>query len=156
MGEKVKFYVWPIDPKTEKPITTGTENSFELIIWAEPEGIEFEEGDFDLYDQTDGGVSSGTLAYGSSNRYFYARITPEYAKQDFLTYTTEQLTTNMCIMNDRKAETQDKPGWIKYIFDINPKNQFGGDERAKFNFAVKVNGQSPDPAISKYLRIVSN
>ncbi len=156
MGEKVKFYVWPIDPKTEKPITTGTENTFELIIWAEPEGIEFEEGDFDLYDQTDGGVSSGTLNYGSNNRYFYARITPEYAKQDFLTYTTEQLTANMCIMNDRKAETQDKPGWIKYIFDINPKNQIGGDERAKFNFAVKVNGQSPDPAISKYLRIVSN
>ena len=92
----------------------------------------------------------------SHNRYFYARITPQYAKQNLLTYTTENLSKYMCILNDKKADDQDREGWTKYRFDVNSQNQYLDDERAKFNFEVKVGNKSPKPAIKQYLLIISD
>ena len=155
-GEAKKFYVWPIDPKTDEPITTGEEHTFDLLIWAEPEGIEFYTDNFTISKLGDGGYQSNTLLHGSNNRYFYARITPQYANQNLLTYTTENLSKYMCILNDKKADDQDREGWTKYRFDVNSQNQYLDDERAKFNFEVKVGNKSPNPAIKQYLLIISD
>ena len=155
-GEAKKFYVWPIDPKTDRPITTGEEHTFDLLIWAEPEGIEFMKGSFNLYDDGDGNRKSGTLPYNTSGFYFYARITPQYAKQDWLDYTINNFTKYACIVNAKKAETQDTSGWTKYTFDTGSNNVVFGDERGKFNFEVKVDDRSPNPAIKQYLLIISD
>ena len=155
-GKAKKFYVWPIDPKTDRPITTGEAHTFDLLIWAEPEGIEFYTDNFTISKLGDGGYQSNTLLHGSNNRYFYARITPQYANQNLLTYTTENLSKYMCILNDKKADDQDREGWTKYRFDVNSQNQYLDDERAKFNFEVKVGNKSPNPAIKQYLLIISD
>jgi len=155
-GKAKKFYVWPIDPKTDRPITTGEAHTFDLLIWAEPEGIEFYTDNFTISKLGDGGYQSNTLLHGSNNRYFYARITPQYANQNLLTYTTENLSKYMCILNDKKADDQDREGWTKYRFDVNSQNQYLDDERAKFNFEVKVGDKSPKPAIKQYLLIISD
>ena len=155
-GQKKKFYVWPIDPKTDRPITTGEAHTFDLLIWAEPEGIEFMKGSFNLYDDGDGNRKSGTLPYNTSGFYFYARITPQYAKQDWLDYTINNFTKHPCIVNAKKAETQDTSGWTKYTFDTGSQNAYLADERGKFNFEVKVDDESPNPAIKQYLLIISD
>ena len=155
-GKAKKFYVWPIDPKTDRPITTGEAHTFDLLIWAEPEGIEFMKGSFNLYDANDGNRKSGTLDYKTSGFYFYARITPEYAKQDWLDFTIDNFTNYACIVNAKKAETQDTSGWTKYTFDTGSNNAVFGDERGKFNFEVKVGNKSPNPAIKQYLLIISD
>ena len=56
----------------------------------------------------------------------------------------------------KKADDQDREGWTKYRFDVNSQNQYLDDERAKFNFEVKVGNKSPNPAIKQYLLIISN
>ena len=155
-GQKKKFYVFPIDPKTDRPIITGEAHTFDLLIWAEPEGIEFYTDNFTISKLGDGGYQSNTLLHGSNNRYFYARITPQYANQNLLTYTTKNLSKYMCILNDKKADDQDREGWTKYRFDVNSQNQYLDDERAKFNFEVKVGDKSPKPAIKQYLLIISD
>ena len=155
-GKAEKFYVWPIDPKTDRPITTGEAHTFDLLIWAEPEGIEFMKGSFELYDANDGNRKSGTLSYNTSGFHFYARIKPEYAKQDWLDYTINNFTKYPCIVNAKKAETQDKSGWTKYTFDTGSQNAVFGDERGKFNFEVKVDDKSPNPAIRQHLLIISD
>jgi len=155
-GEAKKFYVWPIDPKTDRPITTGEAHTFDLLIWAEPEGIEFMKGNFDLYDDGDGDRKSGTLSYNTSGFYFYARITPQYAKQDWLNCTIDNFTKYACIVNAKKAETQDTSGWTKYTFDTGSNNAVLGVEKGKFNFEVKVGNKSPNPAIKQYLLIISD
>ena len=155
-GQKKKFYVWPIDPKTDRPITTGEEHTFDLLIWAEPKGIEFMRGNFNLYDDGDGDRKSGTLNYNTSDFYFYARITPQYAKQDWLNCTIDNFTKYACIVNAKKAETQDTSGWTKYTFDTGSQNAVLGNEKGKFNFEVKVGNKSPNPAIKQYLLIISD
>ena len=155
-GQKRKFYVWPIDPKTDRPIITGEAHTFDLLIWAEPEGIQFARGNFNLYDDGDGDRKSGTLPYNSSGFYFYAKITPEYANQNWLNCTIDNFTKYACIVNAKKAETQDTSGWTKYTFDTGSNNAVLGVEKGKFNFEVKVGNKSPNPAIKQYLLIISD
>lgn len=155
-GQKKKFYVWPIDPKTDRPITTGEAHTFDLLIWAEPEGIEFMKGSFEIYKQGDG-FESETLKRGTSGHYFYARITPEYTNQSFLTYITKKYSGNYdCIETHKKSDTQDKNGWTRYEFKTRYDNTVGSHDFSDFIFDVKANYEKPNPRISQWLRIDSN
>lgn len=155
-GQKRKFYVWPIDPKTDEPITTGEAHTFDLLIWAEPEGIEFMKGSFEIYKQGDG-FESETLKRGTSGHYFYARITPEYTNQSFLTYITKKYSGNYdCIETHKKSDTQDKNGWTRYEFKTRYDNTVGSHDFSDFIFDVKANNEKPNPRISQWLRIDSN
>lgn len=155
-GKTKKFYVWPIDPKTDRPITTGEEHSFNLLIWAEPKGIEFMKGSFEIYKQGDG-FESETLKRGTSGHYFYARITPEYTNQSFLTYITKKYSGNYdCIETHKKSDTQDKNGWTRYEFKTRYDNTVGSHDFSDFIFDVKANNEKPNPRISQWLRIDSN
>ena len=156
-GQKKKFYVFPIDPKTERPITTNTEHTFELLIWAEPEGIQFMKGNFNIYPRQSGGFESAELKYGNSGFYFYARITPEYTNQDFLKYAIVKNSGDYtCIVNHKKSDTQDKDGWTRYQFGTNGSNTWGAHDYASFVFDVVVNNRKPNPRITNFLMIDSN
>ena len=156
-GQKKKFYVWPIDPKTDEPITTGEAHTFDLLIWAEPEEIEFMKGNFNLYDDGDGNRKSGTLSYNTSGFYFYARITPQYAKQDLLDYEIVKNSGDYtCIVNHKKSDTQDKDGWTRYQFGTNGSNTWGAHDYASFVFDVVANNRKPNPRITNFLMIDSN
>ena len=156
-GKAKKFYVWPIDPKTDRPITTGEAHTFDLLIWAEPEGIEFEKGNFNIYPRQSGGFESAELKYGTSGYYFYARITPQYAKQDLLDYEIVKNSGDYtCIVNHKKSDTQDKDGWTRYQFGTNGSNTWGAHDYASFVFDVVVNNRKPNPRITNFLMIDSN
>ena len=156
-GQKKKFYVWPIDPKTDRPITTVEAHTFDLLIWAEPEGIEFMKGNFELHDRQNGNFESAELARGTSGHYFYARITPEYTNQSFLTYITKKYSGNYdCIETHKKSDTQDKNGWTRYEFKTRYDNTVGSHDFSDFIFDVKANNEKPNPRISQWLRIDSN
>ena len=156
-GQKRKFYVWPIDPKTDRPITTGEAHTFELLIWAEPEGIEFMKGNFELHDRQNGNFESAELTRGTSGHYFYARITPEYTNQNFLTYITKKYSGDYdCIETHKKSDTQDKNGWTRYEFKTRYDNTWGSHDFSDFIFDVKANNEKPNPRISQWLRIDSN
>jgi Ig domain protein group 2 domain protein len=156
-GEVKKFYVWPIDPKTDRPITTGEAHTFDLLIWAEPEEIEFMKGSFNIYPRQSGGFESAELKYGTSGHYFYARITPQYAKQDWLDYEIVRNSGNYtCIVNHKKSDTQDKDGWTRYQFDTNGDNTWAAHDYASFVFDVVANNGKPNPRITNFLMIDSN
>ncbi|MGP1415411.1 MAG: hypothetical protein ACTTJ6_05715 [Treponema sp.] len=156
-GEAKKFYVWPIDPKTDRPITKGEAHTFDLLIWAEPEGIEFMKGSFELHDRQNGNFESAELARGTSGHYFYARITPEYTNQSFLTYITKKYSGDYdCIETHKKSDTQDKNGWTRYEFKTRYDNTWGSHDFSDFIFDVKANNEKPNPRISQWLRIDSN
>ncbi|MGP1458783.1 MAG: hypothetical protein ACTTKL_05680 [Treponema sp.] len=150
-GAAKTFYVYPIDPKTGRAVTTDTTKSFTLTIWQEAKGIELQKGNFDITGSAESGYESKLITCGTSGHTFYARIIPEYAKQD-LDYTIQRtLGKYTCIQNDKKADEQDKTGWIKYQFDTNSQNTIGSHDKAKFNFTVKDDG-----SVKTFLEIDSN
>ena len=151
-GEAKTFYVYPIDPKTEKAVTASFSETFTLTIWQEATGIELQKGNFDIETVAGGYKTVAHISYGTTGHTFYARIIPEYAQQNMLKYTIKRTLGNYtCIQHDKKADTQDRPGWTKYQFDTNSQNTLGGHDKAKFNFTVEG-----DSSISTFLEIDSN
>lgn len=151
-GAAKTFYVFPVDPKTGSAATSEGK-SFTLTVWEKPTGIEVIKGNFEIDATSNGGYESGTLSYKTSGFNFYARITPEFAEQKLLDYKVERVSGNYtCIVNAKKADTQDKTGWTKYQFDTNSQNTFGDKDVADFNFSIK----GTIPVIKNYLRITSN
>lgn len=151
-GAEKTFYVFPVDPKTGSAATSERQ-SFTLTVWEKPMGIEVIKGNFEIYTTSDGGYRSGILEYGKSGFTFYARVMPEFADQKQLEYTVSQVSGKyLCIKNDKKAETQDKAGWIKYTFDTNDQNAVFSAEVANFNFHVNA----AVPEVKNYLRITSD
>ena len=151
-GQEKTFYVFLIDPKTERP-SNKVAKKFKLTIWAEPEGIEFlkgNSGSFDISKKGDGSYySTGTLATGSHS--FYARLLPFGAtKQEWLSYKLEDPSKK--IKNDTKgvfsADGQE------YTFNI--ISGLGISREAEFKFMVEVNHRQPTPPIENYLKIKLN
>ena len=144
--------MFPVDPKTGSAATSEGK-SFTLTVWEKPTGIEVIKGNFEIYTTSDGGYESGTLSYKTSGFNFYVRIIPEFAEQKLLDYKVERVSGNYtCIVNAKKADTQDKTGWTRYQFDTNSQNTLGDKDVADFNFSIK----GTIPVIKNYLRITSN
>jgi len=148
-GQEKTFYIFPIDPKTERP-STDVKKSFKLTIWTEPESIEIVRGSLGTFniDKKDDGnyYSNATLASGTHS--FSAKLLPLGAtKQEWLSYTLEDPSKK--IKNDEKgilsADGQE------YTFNID--SGFGIVKEATFKFIVKVNHRQPNPVIEKHLKI---
>ena len=135
-GQEKTFYVFPIDPKTERP-STIIRTKFKLIIWAEPEGIEIIKGSFDI---------TSTLTTGSHS--FYVKLLPLHStKQEWLSYELEDPSKK--IKNVEKGTLSAEGN--EYSFDID--SGAGAIKEATFKFMVKVNHRQPSPAIEKQLKI---
>lgn len=144
------FYVFPIDPKTERPSSPIEKKKFKLTIWAEPTGIEILKGNtgtFDITEKDDGSYySTKTLATGEHS--FHVKLLPLGAtKQEWLSYKLEDPSKK--IKNVEKGIFSADGN--EYEFDINSGS--GGIKEATFKFMVKVNHRQPTPAIEKHLKI---
>ena len=136
-GAEKTFYVFPVDPKTGNA-ATDKGKTFPLTVWEKPTGIEITKGNFTINGNAQQGYTTPTLPYGNSGWQFYARIVPEFAKQELLDYKIERVSGNhTCIVNHKKCDTSDKPGWLQYQFDTNSQNSLLGHDYAKFVFTVK-------------------
>lgn len=138
-----------IDPHTGAA-AEYSESSLAFRIWDKATGIEIEKGNFDIHEiGTTKNYKSDTLQYNNTGFYFYARVIPETAG---LKYKIERQTGNYtCIVNHKKSETQDKPGWIRYEFDTNRENTWLSHDEADFVFTG-----AGDSSITQFLRIDSN
>ena len=136
-GAAKTFYVFPVDPKTGHAVTDRGK-TFPLTVWEKPTGIEITKGNFTIYDNAPQGYKTGELPYKTPGWQFYARIVPEFAKQELLQYKIQHVSGNhTCIENPKKCDTSDKVGWLQYQFDTNSQNTLGRHDLAKFVFTVK-------------------
>ena len=136
-GAAKTFYVFPIDPKTGHAVTDRGK-TFPLTVWEKPTGIEITKGNFTINGNAQQGYTTPTLTYGNSGWQFYARIVPEFAKQELLQYKIQHVSGKYtCIENHKKCDTSDKAGWLQYQFDTNSQNSLGKHDYAKFVFTVK-------------------
>ncbi len=149
-GQEKTFYIFTIDPKTERPSHPFEMHKFKLTIWAEPTGIEILKGGtgtFDIAKKDDGSYHSiKTLTTGEHS--FYAKLLPLGAtKREWLTYKLEDPSNK--IKNIEKGIFSADGN--EYIFEIN--SGYGAIKEATFKFMVKVNHRQPTPAIEKHLTI---
>ena len=83
-GVAKTFYVYPIDPKTEKAVTSSLSTNVTLTIWQEATGIELQKGNFDITGSPDGGynITADHLTHKkpAGTYYIYAKLIPEYTK----------------------------------------------------------------------------
>ena len=95
-SQYVKFYVLPIDPKTEKPYTKGAKLDFDFRIWAKPEGIEFVDASFKINDDfTHEKYGKGFQSemfnknHTDTNQHFRVRVLPKHANPNLLVHKHE-------------------------------------------------------------------
>ena len=149
-GQEKTFYIFTIDPKTERPSYSFEMNKFKLTIWAEPTGIEILKGNtgtFDIAKKDDGSYySTKTLATGEHS--FHVKLLPLGAtKPEWLSYQLEDPAKK--IKNVEKGIFSADGN--EYTFDIDSGS--GVIKEATFKFMVKVNHRQPTPAIEKQLKI---
>lgn len=88
-GDKHKFYVYPIDPKTGYPISKGEDKTFELTIWEKPTGVKILKPDGSECDKDSNGKYILNIKRNSQQTNWTVKITPEDAKQYEFEYKIE-------------------------------------------------------------------
>ena len=88
-GDKHKFYVYPIDPKTGNPISKGEDKTFELTIWEKPTGVKILKPDGSECDKDSNGKYILKIKRNSQQTNWTVKMTPEYAKQYEFEYKIE-------------------------------------------------------------------
>lgn len=121
--------------------------------------IKIEKGNFEINEKRDTSTTPYTEYYKSEELwykstklfYFYVKVLPETIDPALLDYEIKRTKGSYtCIIEHKKSDTQDKPGWIKYEFHTNGSNTWGSNDEADFVF--KINGIE----IPRVLRINSN
>ncbi len=88
-GDKHKFYVYPIDPKTGNPISKGEDKTFELTIWEKPTGVKILKPDGSECDKDSNGKYILKIKRNSQQTKWTVKMTPEDAKQYEFEYKIE-------------------------------------------------------------------
>lgn len=81
----ITFYIFPIDPKTERPVTTDKTKTVNLVIWSKPTSIVLEKGNFNLTSPSNNIYNhvSNYLTHNSSGYKVKAYVEPrDSAKQN--------------------------------------------------------------------------
>lgn len=156
-AHKIEVHIRLLDPHrndTLLPSSIPSEN-FQHSINIHDLDIKIEKGNFKIHEA--GGTPS--TYYGSEQLYykstklfhFYVKVLPEWIDSKLLEYDIKRITgDHTCIINHKKSDEQDKPGWIKYEFNVNRNNTWGSNDEADFVFKVK------GVEIPRVLRIDSN
>jgi len=167
----VKFYVWPIDPKTEKPVIAGSNNSFDFRIWAEPKGIEFEQGDFEIgkYKDDDqlgkGWRNKKELNEGDVWKYFKVRVVPSDANPYLLAFTTKKgkeensnsYALHDCITEVKQLSAPDENGWRSVEFHMRDRAGWVKN-RTDVCFCLSLNPAfyTNDAKIKAYMHVIQD
>ena len=157
-SEQVKFYVWPVDPKTEKPILIPQDdNTFYFRIWAKPEGIEIVDCSFSYHDFTHEKYGEGLQSemfnskHTGTKQYFHVGVLPKHANPNLLVwdhipegYAGSPLVGNRLdksdnINSDGRWRFDFKlqkaaPAWRKkgnILFGLSANGPYTGDEKIK-------------------------
>ena len=129
-SQYVKFYVWPIDPKTEKPAIVGQNNSFDFKIWAEPTGIEIAQASFDYHDfdheKHGKGYQSKEFGGDDSNTWktLWVKVVPSDANPNLLVWSSEgegHAQDAIIPGTLTKADSVDDNGYWRFDFKLNSR-----------------------------------
>ena len=172
-SQYVKFYVWPIDPKTEKPVIEGSNNSFDFRIWAEPTGIEFRSVNFKIEGYKDDvGRGKGWRSKGYINeeykwKRFEVRVVPQHANPNLLKFTTkkgreEDSDTEArwdCITREDPVTLSDPDGsgWRACDFKLRKRTGWYRN-RTDFCFCLALSPASytTDAKIKAYMHVIQD
>ena len=173
-SKHVTFYVWPIDPKTEKPAIVGQNNTFDFRIWAKPTGIEFREVNFAIEKYKDdvgrgeGWRSKGYINEDRTFKRFRVRVVPSDANPNLLKFTTkkgreedsDKEAKYDCIRENEPvtlSDTPDENGWRTLEFRL--RNRTGWlRNRTDFCFCLALSPASytTNAKIKAYMHVIQD
>lgn len=153
-GDKHKFYVYPIDPKTGNPISKGEDKTFELTIWEKPTGVKILKPDHSECDKDSDGKYILKIKRNSQQTNWTVKMTPEYAKQYEFDSKIEG-NTNIAgeyytYLTDWAAESLGGNS-----FTVNTRNigAFSGDKENTVTFTSKPNKKF---TVKLYVTVMKN
>lgn len=152
-GDKHKFYVYPIDPKTGYPISKGEDKTFELTIWEKPTGVKILKPDQSECDKDSDGKYILKIMRNSQQTNWTVKITPEDAKQYEFEYKIEGDTTG----GNYYTYLTDWAGapWGGNSFTVNTRNigGFKGNQENTVTFTSKPNKKF---TVKLYVTVMKN
>ena len=162
-SKHVKFYVWPIDPKTEKPFTKGTGNDFDFRIWAKPTGIEIAQCNFNFKDfnheKHGKGYQSEEFGGNDSEKWKYTkvRVMPQHANPNLLVWDSEgEGYADKAIIPGTltKADSVDEDGCWRFNFQLNNRKN-AWKHRTNILFGLSASGRyTGNEKIKTYMQII--
>jgi len=162
-SQYVKFYVWPIDPKTEKPAIVGQNNSFDFKIWAEPTGIEIAQASFDYHDfdheKHGKGYQSKEFGGDDSNTWktLWVKVVPSDANPNLLVWSSEgEGHAQDAIIPGTlgKADSVDDNGYWRFDFKLNSRKN-AWKRRTNILFGLSSNpNYLGNEKIKTYMQII--
>ena len=162
-SQYVKFYVWPIDPKTEKPVIVGQNNSFDFKIWAEPKGIEIAQASFDYHDfdheKHGKGYQSKEFGGDDSNTWktLWVKVVPSDANPNLLVWSSEgegHAQDAIIPGTLRKADSVDDNGYWHFDFKLNSRKN-AWKRRTNILFGLSASGRyTGSEKIKTYMQII--
>lgn len=165
-SEQVKFYVWPVDPKTEKPILIPQDdNTFYFRIWAKPEGIEIVDCSFSYHDFTHEKYGEGLQSemfnskHTGTKQYFHVGVLPKHANPNLLVwdhipegYAGSPLVSNRL----DKSDNINSDGRWRFDFKLQ-KAAPTWRKRGNILFGLSANGPyTGDEKIKTYIQIIKD
>ena len=162
-SQYVKFYVWPVDPKTEKPAIVGQNNTFDFRIWAEPTGIEIAQASFDYHDfnheKHGKGYQSKEFGGDDSNTWktLWVKVVPSDANPNLLVWSSEgegHAQDAIIPGTLRKADSVDDNGYWRFDFKLNSRKN-AWKRRTNILFGLSASGRyTGNEKIKTYMQII--
>ena len=165
-SEQVKFYVWPVDPKTEKPILIPQDdNTFYFRIWAKPEGIEIVDCSFSYHDFTHEKYGEGLQSemfnskHTGTKQYFHVGVLPKHANPNLLVWDhiPEGYAGSPLVGNRLdKSDNINSDGRWRFDFKLQ-KAAPTWRKRGNILFGLSANGPyTGDEKIKTYIQIIKD
>jgi len=162
-SKHVTFYVWPIDPKTEKPAIVGQNNTFDFRIWAKPEAIRIYDSDFEYHafkhDKHGWGWQSMEFGGDDSHtwKYMKVRVDPKHANPNLLIWSSEgEGYADKAIYPGtlKKADSVDEDGFWRFDFKLS-KRAPAWKHRTNILFGLSSNSNYiGNEKIKTYMQII--
>lgn len=165
-SEKVKFYVWPVDPKTEKPILIPQDdNTFYFRIWAKPTGIEIVDCSFSYHDFTHEKYGEGLQSemfnskHTGTKQYFHVGVLPKHANPNLLVWDhIPEGYAGSPLVDNRldKSDNINSDGRWRFDFKLQ-KAAPTWRKRGNILFGLSANGPyTGDEKIKTYIQIIKD
>lgn len=165
-SEQVKFYVWPVDPKTEKPILIPQDdNTFYFRIWAKPEGIEIVDCSFSYHDFTHEKYGEGLQSemfnskHTGTKQYFHVGVLPKHANPNLLVWDhIPEGYAGSPLVGNRLDKSNDINSDGRWRFDFKlQKAAPTWRKRGNILFGLSANGPyTGDEKIKTYIQIIKD
>lgn len=165
-SEQVKFYVWPVDPKTEKPILIPQDdNTFYFRIWAKPEGIEIVDCSFSYHDFTHEKYGEGLQSemfnskHTGTKQYFHVGVLPKHANPNLLVWDhIPEGYAGSPLVSNRLDKSNDINSDGRWRFDFKlQKAAPTWRKRGNILFGLSANGPyTGDEKIKTYIQIIKD